>query len=50
MVDGYDKAEFERVLAAYNRILKFNVDREYNAPRQRPPAGLLFHYTTADGL
>jgi len=36
--------------AAHNRILSYHNDREQVATKQRPNGGVLYHYTTADGL
>ena len=36
--------------AASNRILRYHNDREQTATQQRPNDGILYHYTTAEGL
>ena len=36
--------------AAHNRILRYHNDREQVATKQRPNGGVLYHYTTAEGL
>jgi hypothetical protein len=38
------------IIAAHNRILRYHNDREQIAIKQRPNGGVLYHYTTADGL
>jgi len=50
MLSGYDKSAVELADAALTRILKFHYNRELLPPKQPPPGGVLFHYTTADGL
>src|SRR5229473_173006 len=50
MLNGYDKSAVQLANIAFNQILKFHNNRESAAPEQTPPAALLFHYTTADGL
>jgi len=35
---------------AYGRILQHHNEREFLARKQRPDGGVLYHYTTADGL
>ncbi len=50
LLSEYDQSAVKLANTASNWILKFNYDREFNAPKPVPPAGLLFHYTTADGL
>jgi hypothetical protein len=35
---------------AYGRILQYHNEREFVARKQRPDGGVLYHYTTADGL
>jgi Protein of unknown function (DUF2971) len=49
-MSSYEKAALQLATAALNKILKFNLDRTSAAPRQTPPGGLLYHYTTVDGL
>jgi hypothetical protein len=36
--------------AAYNRILAYHNDREQASAKERPNDGVLYHYTTAEGL
>jgi hypothetical protein len=36
--------------AAYNRMLQLHDKRGWAANRQRPKDGVLYHYTSADGL
>ena len=36
--------------SAYNRILRYHNDREQAATKQRSNDGVLYHYTTAEGL
>jgi hypothetical protein len=50
LLSEYDKSAVELATAALNQILKFHLDRETITPKQVPPSGLLYHYTTADGL
>jgi len=38
------------IIAAHNRILRYHNDREQAAKKQRPDDGVLYHYTTAEGL
>lgn len=35
---------------AHNRMLKYNYERGFEANQQKPNGGLLYHYTTAEGL
>lgn len=35
---------------AHNRLLRFNHEREFAANQQKPKDGVLFHYTSVDGL
>jgi hypothetical protein len=35
---------------AHNRMLKYNHERGFEANQQKPDGGLLYHYTTAEGL
>ncbi|HEY2467771.1 MAG TPA: DUF2971 domain-containing protein [Terracidiphilus sp.] len=35
---------------AHNRILRYHRDREQIVEKQQPSGGILYHYTTADGL
>jgi hypothetical protein len=46
----YDKSAVQLANSAFDRILKFHHEREFITPKQMPPRGLLYHYTTADGL
>ena len=48
LLGEYDKSAVELADSALNQVLKLH--REVTAPKQRPPRGLLYHYTTADGL
>ncbi len=50
MADPFDKNDLRLAGNALNTLLKANDTREFAASRRAPPAGLLFHYTTADGL
>jgi Protein of unknown function (DUF2971) len=50
LLSEYDKSAVELANSALNQVLKLYHDREVIAPKQRPPRGLLYHYTTADGL
>jgi len=47
---GYDESALQLAAVALNQVLKFHYNREITSPKQAPPKGLLFHYTTADGL
>src|SRR5882724_7991667 len=50
MLNGYDKSAVLLAGEASNQISKFHYNREVVKPKQQPSTGLLFHYTTADGL
>src|SRR6185312_14332716 len=50
MASLFDKADVELAGTALNTLLKVNYTRDFARLRRAPPAGLLFHYTTADGL
>jgi len=50
LLSEYDKSAVELASSALNQILKFHYQRETITPKQMPPRGLLYHYTTADGL
>jgi hypothetical protein len=47
---NYDQSAVRLANTAFNSVLKFNYSRQFEVPKQHPPTGLLFHYTTADGL
>ena len=49
MVTVHDPAA-QVINEAYNRILRFNHERDFAANQQRPIDGVLYHYTTAEGL
>lgn len=49
MVTVHDPAA-QVINEAYNRILRFNHERGFAANQQQPIDGVLYHYTTADGL
>ena len=36
--------------AAHNKILRYHTDREQASTKQQPKDGVLYHYTTAEGL
>jgi hypothetical protein len=38
------------ITAAVNRILQYHIQREDSGTKQRPKDGLLYHYTTSEGL
>ena len=46
----FDKKTINLAVAASNRITAFQYNREIVVPKKMPPAGSLFHYTTAEGL
>jgi len=46
----YDQDAVKLAGDAFNKILKFNLDKGLAALRQMPQAGILYHYTTASGL
>jgi hypothetical protein len=50
MAAPFDKAHLHLAATALNRILRINHTRDFAASRRAPSAGLLYHYTTADGL
>ncbi len=50
LLSEYDKTAVELANTAFHHILKLHRDRETITPKQMPPRGLLYHYTTADGL
>jgi hypothetical protein len=49
MVTVHDPAA-KVINEARNRILRFNHERGFGANQQKPKGGLLYHYTTAEGL
>lgn len=49
MVTVHDPAA-QIINEAHNRILRFNHERDFAANQQRPMDGVLYHYTTAEGL
>jgi hypothetical protein len=49
-LDEYDKSAVNLANEAYGEIVKFHYNREFTTPKQKPPEGFLYHYTTADGL
>src|ERR1017187_7672935 len=49
-MNGYDNSALEVANRAWNRILQFSQTRHFNALKQVPSDGPLFHYTTVDGL
>jgi hypothetical protein len=50
LLSEYDKSAVDSANAAYNEVLKFHYNREITGPKPKPSSGLLFHYTTAEGL
>lgn len=50
LLSEYDKSAVELATSALNKIVSFHNDRENITQKQMPPGGLLYHYTTADGL
>src|SRR5258708_7067446 len=46
----YDQSAVKLADAALTKILQFHYNREIAAPKQRPPSGFVFHYTTTEGL
>ena len=49
MVTVHDPAA-QVISEAQNRILRFNNERGFVANQRKPEGGVLYHYTTADGL
>jgi hypothetical protein len=49
-LDEYDRSAVNLANEAYGKIVKFHYNREFTTPKQKPPEGFLYHYTTADGL
>jgi hypothetical protein len=50
MPDEFDKEALRIAFSTVNKILKINFTRNFIEPKQAPKTGLLFHYTTAEGL
>jgi hypothetical protein len=50
MSDAQENTNAGITNAALNRIIRYNHDRESVALKQKPHAGVVYHYTTADGL
>jgi hypothetical protein len=50
MVDPFDKTDLHLAGSAFNKLLKVNHTRDFATSRLAPPTGLVFHYTSADGL
>jgi hypothetical protein len=50
LLSEYDQPAVTLALAAFNQVLAFNHSRELTTPKSVPSTGLLYHYTTADGL
>ena len=49
MVTVHDPAA-QVINEAHNRILRFNHERDFAGNQQQPMDGVLYHYTTADGV
>jgi len=49
-LDEYDKTAVKLANETFNKVLKFHYNREFTTPKPQPPDGLLYHYTTAEGL
>src|ERR1039458_9844890 len=50
LLTEYDQPAVKLALSAFNQVLAFHHNRELNAAKSVPPTGLIYHYTTADGL
>src|ERR1039458_2675682 len=50
LLSEYDQPAVTVALSAFNQVLAFNHTRELTAAKSVPPTGLIYHYTTADGL
>jgi len=49
MVTVHDP-DAQTITDAHNRILRYNNERDFAARQQKPTEGVLYHYTTVDGL
>ncbi|TAM79773.1 MAG: DUF2971 domain-containing protein [Acidobacteria bacterium] len=49
LLSEFDKSAVDLANKALNKVLAFNIQREFG-PKQAPPNGALYHYSTADGL
>ena len=50
LLSEYDQSAVRLADAAMQKVVKFHYSREFNPQKQVPLKGLLFHYTTAEGL
>ena len=50
LLSEYDQPAAKLALSAFNQVLAFNQNRGLTAAKSLPPTGLIYHYTTADGL
>jgi hypothetical protein len=46
----YDQDALRLANTTYNKILQFNLARQYDPPEAVPPVRFLYHYTSVDGL
>lgn len=49
LLGEYDRSAVDLANKALNKILAFNIEREFG-PKKGPLKGALYHYSTADGL
>lgn len=49
-LSDYDQSAVKAAQSALNAILTFDFDRDLAALKRMPATGVLYHYTTADGL
>ena len=50
LLSEYDQPAVKLALSAFNQVLAFHHSRELTAAKSVPPTGIIYHYTTADGL
>ncbi len=50
LLSEYDQSAVRLADAAMQKVVKFHFGREFSPRKQLPPKGLLFHYSTAEGL
>lgn len=50
LLTEYDQSAVKLANAAWSQITKFNLNRKVLEPKPVPPSGILYHYTTSDGL
>jgi hypothetical protein len=50
LLSEYDQSAVRLADAAMQKVVQFHYSREFNPQKQLPPKGMLFHYTSAEGL